>query len=364
MTRPELSLLDDPEAVRDRFRGCLLAGAVGDALGAPIEFWSLNEVRQRLGSEGLTDYVSVPANYTDDTQMSLFTAEGLIRASIRMRSKGICYPPAVIYHAYMRWLYTQDGPSARADWNDGWLVKELRMHQRRAPGNTCLSALRSGEMGQIDRPLNDSKGCGGVMRTAPVGLLVGHPDQAFRMGCEAAAITHGHPSGWLPAGVLAAVVAMLIDDFDIETAVRQAREILLRWEGHEETANALDAAVELASSGLPEPTELEGLGGGWVGEEALSIAVCCAIAAPDLRSGLLASVNHSGDSDSIGAICGNILGAANGYKAIPDAWVNRLEDSDLVLRLADDLWEEQFDDSLSDDWGSPPDHWWNKYPGW
>lgn len=354
--------------MRDRIRGCLLAGAIGDALGAPVEFWSLAEIRAQLGPAGVTGYVGNEALITDDTQMTLCTAEGLIRASIRGRSKGICHPPSVIHHGYLRWLHTQGVPweQARGSFDagepDGWLVMDARLHRRRAPGNTCLSALHSGEAGSVAHPLNDSKGCGGVMRVAPVGLLVDDPEEAFELGCEAAAVTHGHASGWLPAGFLAAVVALLTGGVGLPAAVERARRLLLRREGHDETARAVDSALALAESGVPTPEQIESLGGAWVGEEAWAIAVCCALSAPDLPSGVLAAVSHSGDSDSTGAICGNILGAARGVDAIPPEWIAPLDVDDIVLRVADDLWTEHYQPPGRE--GDVPTEWWERYPGW
>lgn len=100
---------------------------------------------------------------TDDTQMTLFTAEGLLRASVRGALKGICHGPTVVHHAYARWLHTQGEECPK--WSgmalDGWLITVSEMHARRAPGATCLAALRSGKMGTISSPLNESKGCGG-----------------------------------------------------------------------------------------------------------------------------------------------------------------------------------------------------------
>ncbi len=351
------------EQLRDRFRGCLLAGAIGDALGAKVEFWPLSEIHRQLGPPGVRGFLGDMGEVTDDTQMTLFTAEGLIRASVRGRSKGICHVPSVVHHAYLRWLYTQGvgwaeaGARLGGEGPDGWLVAEGRLHHRRAPGNTCLSALHSGKLGATDQPLNDSKGCGGVMRVAPVGLLVGDPERAFQLGCEVAAITHGHPSGWLPAGALAAIVSHLAGGDPVAVAVQAARRLLLGHPSHGETLAALDEAVRLGRHGPPRPSELERLGGGWVGEEALAIAVGCALGAPDPRSAVVAAVNHSGDSDSTGAICGNIVGAAHGEAWLPREWVDRLELGDVVARIADDLWRERFEPPSGDDW-------WAQYPGW
>lgn len=68
-----------PDAIRDRYQGCLLGGAVGDALGAPLEFMRRSEILQAFGPKGITDLVPAYGKLgaiTDDTQMTLFTAEG------------------------------------------------------------------------------------------------------------------------------------------------------------------------------------------------------------------------------------------------------------------------------------------------
>jgi ADP-ribosylglycohydrolase len=355
--------------LRDRTRGCLLGGAVGDALGAPVEFWSSSEIHRRLGPAGVTGMIEAPPAITDDTQMTLFTAEGLIRASVRGRTKGICHPPSVVRHAYLRWLHTQGEPWDEArhgefgDQPDGWLIGDRRMHRSRAPGNTCLAALRTRRFGTCDEPLNDSKGCGGVMRVAPVGLFVRDPAEAFALAGEIAALTHGHPSGWIPAGAFAAMISGIVDGASIRDAVDEASSLARARRGHEETTNALRAAIALACDGVPPPGALETLGRGWVGEEALAISVCCALAAPEFRAGVLAAVNHSGDSDSTGAICGNLLGAALGIDAVPAEWTNTIDVGDVVTQIADDLVDERVDPPASGAY-DVPDEWWRRYPGW
>jgi ADP-ribosylglycohydrolase len=217
-------------------------------------------------------------------------------------------------------------------------------------------------MGARDAPINDSKGCGGVMRAAPVGLMAGDPEAAFELGCDVAALTHGHPSGWLPAGALAAIVAAVVAGSDVAAAVRTARELLVEQRRHDETVQALDRAVALAASGPPAPEDLERLGGAWVGEEALAIAVACALGVEHPAAAVLAAVNHGGDSDSTGAICGNIVGALHGTAAFPPAWRHDLDVADLVLAVADDLWTERFEPP-SDRWGTPTAAWFARYPG-
>jgi ADP-ribosyl-[dinitrogen reductase] hydrolase len=78
---------------------------VGDALGAPVEFASSAEIGARHGPGGVREYQPAygrPGAITDDTQMTLFTAEGFIRAQNRAISRGIWHPPSVVHCAYMR----------------------------------------------------------------------------------------------------------------------------------------------------------------------------------------------------------------------------------------------------------------------
>lgn len=324
----------------DRIRGCILAGACGDALGAPVEFMRLVEIRARFGEDGIRDLGPGARQITDDTQMTLFTAEGLIRANRRGRERGISHASSIVHDSYLRWLWTQGlasrHPSFSSAPGQSWLCELPAMNAQRAPGNTCLNALMSDRMGTIKEPINSSKGCGGVMRVSPVGLVFRGP-HAFSVGAECAAITHGHPCGYLSAGALAMVVAELMEGAELPAALATARAELANWDGYEETLAALDAGVGLAKKGRPEPEDLETLGGGWVGEEALAIALCAALAANDLPDGLRLAANHSGDTDSTAAIAGSVLGAQHGVDAIPTGWLDALELREGIERLCDEL---------------------------
>ena len=94
---------------------------------------------------------------------------------------------------------------------------------------------------------------------------------------------------------------------------------------------APELAFPEAIDALAGKEDASGPGGGWTGEKALAIALFCALSFPDdLRAGVLAAVNHGGDSDTTGAIAGNILGARLGKGAIPREWVAGLDMADLV----------------------------------
>jgi ADP-ribosylglycohydrolase len=318
--------------LRDRYRGCLLGGAVGDALGAGIEFLSLDDIRGRHGPSGVTGYVPAygrAGTITDDTQMTLFTAEGLLRD--QQRPAGSRDAAAAIWRAYRRWLATQSADHAVGD---GWLASQEFLRHQRAPGTTCLSALHAGHPGTLSQAVNDSKGCGGVMRVAPAGLAGGDP---FALGSRAAALTHGHSSGYLAAGALSLMVSELACGRDMREASAAVISRLEQADGGEEVVAALTAAVRAAERGPLSADAIGILGEGWTAEEALAIAVHCALAADGFRSGVLHAVNHGGDSDSTGAICGNLLGAALGAGAIDDDLLAGLEGRDVITQVADDL---------------------------
>jgi ADP-ribosylglycohydrolase len=305
----------------EQIRGCLLGLAIGDALGAPVEFMSLSAIKQRYGAGGITDletWSGFPAgSYTDDTQMTISTIEGMLAADTRGRERGIVNWQEQVYHAYLRWLETQN-----------------HAYQRRAPGNTCLTALRSGVMGVVEKPINNSKGCGGVMRTAPVGLIFG-PADAFVHGMDYAAITHGHPSGYLSAGYMAALIACILAGDALEDAIVRCNELLVAHPGHEETLDLVLRAVEAYHSGADVESAIRQLGEGWIGEEALGIALFCVLRFPDdYAAAVIAAANHDGDTDSTASMAGAILGTKLGAAAIPQEWIEQIENRDQLEELA------------------------------
>ncbi|QXJ21603.1 ADP-ribosylglycohydrolase family protein [Actinomadura graeca] len=340
---PELSEYPDPE----RLLGCLLGGAIGDALGAPLEGLSLDVIRDRYGPDGPGGFVAErfgAGAVTDDTQLTMFTAYALVQASARARAKGIGgAAPGMLQVAYLTWLRGQGEEFPEQDMvGGGWLVQERALMTRRGPGRSTLGALRKAAerrrpgvpLGTVGEPINDSKGCGGVMRAAPCGFGFSEAAHAFDMGCQAAAITHGHPSGYLPAGVLAAMVWALLRGAEVRDALELARGHLQGRPGNGETADALARAVRLAGEGPATPERLQTLGGGWTGEEAIAIAVYAALAPGGAGARVRLAVTHGGDSDSTGAICGNILGARHGAGAFPQAWRDGVEVREAVERLA------------------------------
>lgn len=313
---------------KDQILECLLAGAMGDALGADIEFANLAQIRTRFarGLANLPIHQGVQGAITDDTQMTLFTAEGLVRAAVRWTLKGICHPPGVIHHALLRWLVTQ-GETPRAEVDDIGLVADRRLHARRAPGLTCLDALRQARNFGAQAG-NGSKGCGTIMRVAPIAFVPEHRVRDLAMECSA--LTHGHPTGQEAAAAWALILRSLADGDDLEQAAATHA-----YSFGAETRDAIMRGLRTPADGLPETTEQ--LGGGWTAEEALSIAIHACRCARDLEHGLMVAVTHSGDSDSTGAIAGNALGLMFPGQAWSHRWAAQVECRDLIERLAMDL---------------------------
>ena len=359
----------------DRIRGSLMAGAAGDALGYTVEFMSRNSILARYGNRGITEFdldAEGKAPVSDDTQMTLFTACGMLMGITRGYMRGIGgQPEKYVNGAYLDWYYTQTGKKKQMLTNDfhyTWLRDLPQLAHRRAPGNTCLSACESLLQGREVQ--NNSKGCGGIMRVAPMALLMAgywsrgesFYDVPFmdEAGGEVAAVTHKHPLAFLPSAMLTHLIYRVIrmDEEEVKANMADialesiaALDHIYKGEYNDDKhflARLTRMAVSLAANDESDAENIRALGEGWTGEEAWAIALYCAVRHVDsIEDAIIAAVNHDGDSDSTGAICGNIMGAIYGYEAIKRKHLfcpqgkeleQTLELSDLILTLADDLY--------------------------
>lgn len=322
------------------YKGCLKGGAIGDALGWPIEFHRLADIKRKYGPNGIDDLVlnsKGKAEITDDTQMTMFTADGLIKSALKKLNLSEMPDMEDVFKSYKLWLNTQFGKAPTK--NEGWISGLRSLYATRAPGDTCISAIRSNNPGSIAKAINNSAGCGGVMRVAPAGLMYkDNPKLAFKVGAECAALTHSHPRGYLPAGVLSEMIAHIVSGKNIEGAVSETMKTLKTYSGYEPVSMLMEKAQRLAKSNTNPSDAINELGEGWVGDEAIAIASYCALKEPkDFVKAVKMAVNHNGDSDSTGAILGNILGAELGVEKFPSKWVKNVELSDELGQLAKDL---------------------------
>lgn len=276
----------------------LLAQSIADAFGYLVEFKKVPEIHRVYGKNGIQfsmmDKLTLVA--TDDTQMSLFCLQGMINYEKNPTIKN--NPMKEVFNEFQAWLTTQNHGKEYGS----KLSHYPELFYQRAPGGTCLTALISNKFGTIEKKINDSKGCGGIMRTLPVAFFAQSVEQAFLWGSEQAALTHGHPSGYLSSGFYCAVAYLLIKDpsISIQQACDKVLPILETYDEHEEVFNIVKKTLSL----IEENPELESvylneqLGGGWVGEEALAIALYIAAIYPEYADVLEVGSNHNGDSDS------------------------------------------------------------------
>lgn len=336
--------------LKNKILGCIVGGAVGDALGYPIEFHSYNNIVSYFGKNGVSDYVFDKGLISDDTQMTLFTIEALLKENNgKYPFEEIEYYKRNIYESYKNWYLTQTSPFSKRKVSDIYdedsiLLNTEGMFDLRAPGNTCLSSLKSGKMGSIRNPINDSKGCGGVMRVAPIGLyfrpFVYNSHFVATLAGEVSTITHGHLLGNIPSSMLATMLYKIChEDCSLHQSIEESLKVVEEVYGHSyewsKFKKIIRNAILLSNSQNSDIENIEILGGGWVAEETLAIAIYSVLRySDDFEKAVVASVNHSGDSDSTGAVTGNIMGALLGYDKIPKRYVENLEMKDLIEEMA------------------------------
>jgi ADP-ribosylglycohydrolase len=308
----------------NRFKGCLLGLAIGDALGAPVEFLSLEKIKGKYGEKGIAEFDVwdgfKPGSFTDDTQLSLATAKGCIRAHLNLMRDGESRSQEFVYKSYEEWLKSLKDPF--------WV---------RHPGYTCMNVLQSGKRGTIGDPINDSTEASGLFRTASVGLAF-PPGMAFREGADYAALTHGHPSAYFAAGFFAELIAQISDEKSLQDAVELSIEQLTAFDNHQDLLKHVEQALESFINQTPFEESIPELGEGVTAPEVLAIGLYCSLNnASQFSDGIRAAVNLSGMSTSCGLVTGAILGTLLGYDAIPESWVSELENSQEIADIADDM---------------------------
>ena len=238
-------------------------------------------------------------------------------------------------------------------------------HRRDRDKHACALALDPDVSGEPPEPVEQT----GHVQQSGAGQRKTDEDQydardTFRLGCELAALTHGHPTGQLTAGVLAVMVRELADGASLSEALAVAKPLLREERDHHETLRALELAEDLAAGNLPSETAIARLGEGWIAEEALASSLYCALVASDFRHGVSIAVNHDGDSVSTGSLTGSLLGTLYGVDAIPQQWLEPLELREVIAEIEEDL-HDCIEWPLSP-FGSASEmeaYLWPKYPG-
>lgn len=368
-TKHTVETIHNARCLPDLFLGCLLGGAVGDALGALVEDMPSKDILARCGLHGAcqpADVFEGGGTVTVHTQLALFTAEGILRAKVKaeeFRTPLSMVPP--VYNAYQRWLATQDGifdEQLFKSFGGGRLIRHRELYRVRCPEQSCVDALTSGKLGQATAPINDNRGCGAAVRMAPLGLFYCSEnvfrrfdptvldDMVFENGCRLAALTHGHPDAFLTAGCQALLIFRLIRGDELYNAVHKVLNVLSRRPRHEPCRSRLeDVMVGEHIGDSPD------CGFRLSASHILAQALRCALDAhEDFQRGLLSAVALGGPSAGRGVLTGQLLGACLGREAIPPEWLRQLELRDVISRMAEDLFVGF----------EPSADWLDKYPAW
>lgn len=333
-----------------RVMGCLFGLAFGDALGAPTEFLSLDEILRRWPPRGPVDLIGDPIKVTDDTQMALAVGEALVMA---INNAGLSPKPleALFRQEFIRWLNSPDN--------------------NRAPGMTCLKACENLEAGAhwINATVRGSKGCGANMRVAPVGLLSQRSllgGESMRAGIAQlqAAMTHGHPTALAASDLTAFTIARITEGIELQSlpgvlrsyAMSQREVYHTEWleelwqrpgynapeefiiRGWDECLTVLDRLEDALSKPDYDADPCLATGQGWVAEEAFATGLLCFLMYPDNpRQALERAAVTSGDSDSIACLAGAFAGACMSVDCWPQDWLQKIEYRNRIALVADEL---------------------------
>ena len=314
--------------------GSIVGLAVGDAIGYPAEFRRRAQILAEIGNEGIHDFIALkdprfsrpfftgpdhpPGTFTDDTQMSIAVAESLLSAD----GADLDEIMEEMSRRFVAWAGSSDN--------------------NRAPGGACMQGCENLFRGVPWREAGvpDSKGCGSAMRVAPIGLLYDDLDRVAEVARASTLLTHGHPAALDAAAAAALMVAIALQN---GTPQQMYEEIEKR---------CCDSSVDFAATWRKIPAMLtlppeqvlteNVLGEGWVGEEAVASALYCCWRSPDdYPTAVLTAINTDGDSDSIGAITGSVMGARLGIIAIPAKWREGVESSSYLHDLGRRLWQKR-----------------------
>ena len=294
---------------RDRFRGCLLGLACGDAVGTTVEF------RARGTFDPVTDMVGggpfqlKAGQWTDDTSMALCLAESLTELGrFDFRDQMV---------RYCMWL------------EEGHLSSNGRCFDI---GNTVRSALsrfkQSGEpvSGSTD-PYAAGNGC--IMCLAAVPMFF-YPDRetVIKMSGESARTTHGAEECIEASRLLGAIL--------FQALAGEEKEAILF--DHRVTGLSSERIRAIAVGNYRTKSETEIRGSGYV-VESLEAALWCFLRTTTFKDAILKAANLGDDADTTAAVCGQVAGAFYGEAAIPGTWLDQLAYRDTIQRLADRLYE-------------------------
>jgi ADP-ribosylglycohydrolase len=298
----------------ERYRGCLLGLAVGDALGAPLEFRQPGSFAPIEDMVGGGSFDVMPGQWTDDTSMALCLAESLIEQQE--------FNPVNQLQKYVQWM--RGGHLSSID-----TCFDI--------GNTTLDALMQFEKtqqpycGSIDPR---SAGNGSIMRLAPVPLFYAkRPLEAIEKSGESSRTTHGATAAVDACRYLGALLIGAINGVTREELLSERYSPI---PGYWEENPLVEEINEIAIGSFKDRQPPEIQGSGYV-VRSLEAALWAFYNSRSFREGCLLAVNLGMDADTTGAVYGQLAGAFYGEAAIPESWRSQLFRSHIIESMADRL---------------------------
>jgi ADP-ribosylglycohydrolase len=295
----------------EQAKAILYGLALGDALGKSTEFESLNRIKALYGEDGIQELLD-PVLYTDDTQMTLALTEGLLDAGL---DADIDSQMNAIGKRFVEWSHSPEN--------------------NRAPGLTSMKGVRRFDRGLSWREsgVADSKGCGSSMRVATIGYLYqDDADILKQVALNSGIITHGHPTAQAASIGAAYLVKLALDSVPIE---QWMAKLIVFTDGISDEFKQAILRVEHVLSWEDEISAMNHIGQGWVGEEAVALALYCVLKySDDYLACIRRGANSDGDSDSIASIAGGVMGAKLGLDVILEDWRKRCENTHYIGDLA------------------------------
>ncbi len=320
----------------DKFQGCLLGVAIGDTLGHPFE----GKLRSQIYSyfDDFDDFIqknkSIFRTYTDDTQLTLHTAEALI--------KGDGFKIEQVIDEYINWL---DDPPI-------------------GPGYGCISSIRKLKSGvPWKEAASNSGGNGTTMRIAPVGLYFCKDPKALKAtAIKSSVITHAHPAASAGAVVIASAIAFLLDKnpengfsidefFEVITnSIANSQDEV--WEEFIKILNKLKSKlnvpiesglIKFSQAGVKSPYFIEDyLGQAFVHPYTISTVICAIFIflkrLTSFKECIFELATAGGDSDTVGAIGGSLAGSYFGIQNIPPDLIKLVKNSKKILKISEELY--------------------------
>lgn len=327
---------------KDLLYKTLIAQSIGDSFGYKIEFDSWESIQKKYGETGFQfkennlNYLSI----SDDTQMTLFLLNGLIEYK---QPKNESIFSDIIYNQFRDWLKTQTESIEHHKQKYSSLLKFECLYKRQAPGITCLSALNSGKKGTITRKINDSKGCGSIMRTLPIAFFANNENEVFELSIEQSMITHGNLEGAFATAFYSLLCFDLIYfSNDLVKSVQKVRDLLniklneKFLEINYQINNTLGLIIEQPN--LLNDNITKELGEGWTSDSALCVALFSAATSASFKEVIEKSSNHSGDSDSTAMLATGLWFLSNKNKEVEFIHLkNKLDAIEAINFLVDKI---------------------------